>query len=70
MTYQRVLKESQKVGASKAKGLPWLAAVCWMLSHVHAINPQLVYEGARKKNLDGNAVRRLDPINLSNLMFE
>lgn len=69
MNYEHALKESKRVGASKVEGLAWLAAVCWTLSHVHAINPRLVYDGARKRGLDGDAVRKLDPVTLGDLMF-
>jgi len=70
MNYQEALKRAKKVGANKAQGLPYLALVCETLACVHAINPGLVYEGARKMNLEGDAVRKLDPVALGNLMFE
>ena len=69
MTYEQALKESKKVGASKAEGLPLLAMTVATLAHVHAINPKLVYEGAIKKGLSADQVRRLDPISLGDLMF-
>jgi hypothetical protein len=62
MSYEKALERSKKVGANKAEGLPLLAMTCKALSVVHAINPKLVYEGARKLNLDANAVRKLDAI--------
>lgn len=69
MTYEQALKRYEEVGASKAKGLALLAMTCDSLSSVHAINPRLVYDGARKLNLDARAVRKLDPIALGDLMF-
>lgn len=69
MTYHEALNESRRVGASKAKGLPYLAMVCSTLVLAHAIAPHLVYEGARKRGLDGDAVRKLDPVALGDLMF-
>lgn len=69
MTYEHALEQWKKVGASKAEGLPLLAMTCQTLSFVHAINPRLTYEGARKLNLDAKAVRKLDPIALGDLMF-
>jgi hypothetical protein len=69
MTYEKALEQMKKVGAGKAEGLPLLAMTCQALGLVHAINPRLCYDGARKMNLDAKAVRKLDPIALSNLMF-
>ena len=69
MTYEKALERWQKEGASKAEGLPLLAMTCKALSLAHAINPKLAYEGARKLNLDAEAVRKLDPIALGDLMF-
>jgi hypothetical protein len=39
------------------------------LSFVHAINPKLCYDGARRQNLDAKAVSKLGPIALGDLMF-
>jgi hypothetical protein len=69
MTYETALEKSRKVGASKAEGLPLLAMTLKALSCLHAINPKMAYKGARKMNLDANAVRKLDPNALGNLMF-
>lgn len=70
MTYQNALKAASKVGAAHAKGLPHLAQTINVLSHVHAINPQCTYDGAVKKNLTGNQVRKMNSQQLSDLMFE
>ena len=69
MTYHEALNISGKVGANKAEGLPYLAMVCCTLALAHAIVPDLVYEGAKTCGLDGNAVRKLDPVALGDLMF-
>ena len=69
MTYEKALERWKKVGASKAEGLPLLAMTCQALSLAHAINPKLAYEGARRLNLDAEAVRKLDPVALGDLMF-
>jgi hypothetical protein len=69
MTYEKALEQVKKVGAGNAEGLPLLAITCKALSLVHASNPKLAYDGARKLNLDAKAVRKLDPIALGDLMF-
>jgi hypothetical protein len=69
MTYEKALEKLKKVGAGKAEGLPLLAMTCQALGLVHAINPKLAYEGARKLDLDAKAIRKLDPIALGELMF-
>jgi hypothetical protein len=69
MTYEKAVERWKKVGARKAEGLPLLAMTCQALGLAHAINPRLAYEGARKLNLDAEAVRKLDPIALGDLMF-
>jgi hypothetical protein len=69
LTYEQSLNEAQQVGAGKCNGLALLALTCEALSHVHAVNPRLVFEGARKKGLDAKRVRRLDPVALGDLMF-
>lgn len=57
------------MGAGKCEGLAWLAATCEALSRVHAINPRLVFEGARRQGLDAERVRKLDAVSLGDLMF-
>jgi hypothetical protein len=69
VTYEQALERWKKVGAGKAEGLPLLAMTCQTLSLVHAINPKLAYDGARKLNLGAEAVRKLDPVALADLMF-
>ena len=69
MTYAEALKEANKVGASKAEGLPLLALTINTLALAHAISPRLVYEGAVRNGLSADAVRKLDPAALGDLMF-
>lgn len=49
MQYEQALKHGAKVGASRAEGDSMLALTCATLAAVHAINPRLVYDGARDK---------------------
>jgi hypothetical protein len=69
MTYEQSLKEVRQVGAGRCNGLALLALTCEALSRVHAINPRLVFEGAGKKGLNAEQVRKLDAVSLGNLMF-
>ena len=69
MTYQESLLRFRKAGASKAEGDALLAMTCEALAHVHAINPALAYEGAKKQGLTAKQVRKLDPVGLGDLMF-
>ena len=72
MQYDTALTVGAKAGASRAKGDSMLALVCSTLAAVHAINPRLVYEGAKKKHLTYKAVYKLaaeDPAALCDLMF-
>jgi hypothetical protein len=68
-TYEKALQEARRVGAGKCERLAWLAATCEALSRVHAINPRLVFEGARRQGLDAEQVRKLDAADLGDLMF-
>ena len=72
MSYDQALKLGAKVGASKAEGECLLAILCKTLAAVHAINPRLVYEGAKKTGLTYKEVAKLgadDPVALGDLMF-
>jgi hypothetical protein len=72
MRYDQALKQGAKVGASKAEVDTLLAILCQSLAAVHAINPRLVYEGARKSGLTYKDVVKLgadDPVALGDLMF-
>jgi hypothetical protein len=72
MNYDQALKHAANVGASKAGGDSQLANVCCTLAAIHAINPRLVYEGAKKQGLTYNDVLQLaaeNPAALGDLMF-
>src|SRR5205809_1693329 len=72
MSYDQALKHGAKVEASKAEGDCLLAMLCKTLAVVHAINPRLVYEGAKKQGLAYKDVAKLganDPVALGDLMF-
>lgn len=69
MSYEAALEKARQVGAGRCKGMALLAITCEALSHVHAISPRLVFEGARKKGLTAKQVRKLDPVALGDLMF-
>jgi hypothetical protein len=70
MKYQDALREVERVGASKAQGLPLLAMTLRALALAHAINPKLAFDGAVKRRLSANEVRKLGPVELGDLMFE
>ncbi len=72
MQYDQALKHSAKVGASRAVGDSMFALTCATLAAVHAINPGLVYDGAKKRGLtykDVYALAADDPVALGDLMF-
>lgn len=69
MSYDQALNEARRAGAGRCEGLALLALICEALSRVHAINPRLVFDGATKRGLDAEQVRRLDALDLGDLMF-
>jgi hypothetical protein len=69
MTYHEALQRVSKVGTSNTDGDALLAITCEVLAHVHAINPALTYEGAKKRGLTATQVQELDPVSLGDLMF-
>jgi hypothetical protein len=72
MTYEQALKKGEKAGASKAGPEEFLALLCKTLAVIHAINPALVFEGAKKQGLTAKQVTKLaadDPVGLGDLMF-
>jgi hypothetical protein len=72
MQYEQALKHGAKVGASRAVGDSMLALTCATLAAIHAVNPRLVYEGAKKNGLTYKDVYTLaadDPVALGDLMF-
>ncbi len=72
VTYEQALKKAERVGASRAGAQEFLALVCKTLASLHAVNPALVFEGAKKLKLDAKQVAKLadsDPAGLGDLMF-
>lgn len=72
MTYDQALKHAENIGANRAEGDSMLALVCCTLGSVHAINPRLVYDGAKKTGLTYKDVFKLaadNPAGLGDLMF-
>jgi len=72
MTYEQALKSGERAGASKVSTEEPLALLCMSLASIHAINPALVFEGAKKQRLTANQVVKLavdDPVALGDLMF-
>jgi hypothetical protein len=72
MTYDEALKRAERVGASQAGKLEFLAMICKSLANLHAVNPRLVFDGAKKLKLDAKQVAKLavdDPVAFGDLMF-
>lgn len=69
MDYKQALAESKRTGAAKAQGEAHLAMTCRSLSHLHAINPAMVYSGAQKRSLTGYDLLKLSGLELGDLMF-
>lgn len=73
MTYEKALKACNKNGVCQVSDECYLAALCETLCTVHrGVNPEMVYDGARKKNLSSNAVAKLAleaPTKFADLMF-
>lgn len=69
MTYQEALKESKRVGASKASGDALLADTCLVLSYAHAINPEMLFNGAKKKGYSPKTLLELPQKNMGEFAF-
>jgi hypothetical protein len=72
VTYHEALKRAERIGATKAGEQELLALICNTLASIHAINPALVYEGAKKRSLDAKQIAKLavdNPAGLGDLMF-
>lgn len=73
MTYRQALKEAKKIGVSKATGLPFLAETCKLLAVTYPVDAELIYNGAKIKNLSVKELVKLavvDPISFGDLQFE
>jgi len=69
MTYQEALKEAKRVGAARSEGLPLLAQTCQAMSYVHAVNPEMLYNGAKKKGYSAKQLIDLPQKNMSDFAF-
>lgn len=68
MTYQEALSKS-KGRAGKAEGQSLLAIAVASLARIHAINPEMVYDGAVQRGLTHGEVLKMSPMELADLMF-
>jgi len=57
--YKEALAEAERVGASRAVGDAELAQACLSLSRAHAVNPEMLYNGAKANGLSGTELARL-----------
>lgn len=72
MTYPQALKQARKVGAAHAEGDALLAQTVYAVSSLHAVNPEMIYDGAVKLGKTPKQVAELaahDCIAFGNLMF-
>lgn len=69
MTYTQALATARRIGASRVQGDGHLAQTCYVLSLVHAINPALVYDGARSRGITADVLRKMAPADIGDLMF-
>lgn len=70
MNYSEALRKAKEVGSSRACEEGLLAQICCVLASMHAINPKLTYEGAKKNRLFASDLLLLSPIELGDLQFE
>lgn len=67
VTYKQAVKTGEKAGASRAGTEEFLAMLCKSLASLHAINPALVFDGAKKRRLTAKQVAKLavdDPVGI------
>ncbi len=72
LSYKEALAEARKQGAANAQGFALLAQTVSVASIGHAVNPELVYEGAVKLGKSPKEIVRLsvdDPASFGDLMF-
>jgi hypothetical protein len=72
MTYSQALNEAKKTGVSKATELPLLAATCKVLAIAYPVNAELIYNGAKIKNLSVKELTKIaveDSVAFGNLQF-
>lgn len=69
MKYEVALDRARAVGAARANGLPLLAQTCSVLSLAHAVNPAMLYDGARKMGLSADKLVKLVAENVGEFAF-
>ena len=57
--YADALAEARRVGATCAVGDAERAQACFVLSHAHAVNPGMLYNGGAARGLSGRDLVRL-----------
>ena len=67
--YKDALAESRKVGAAHATGDAERAQACFVLSKVHAVNPETLYLGGAARGLSGQDLVRLAHNDLGEFAF-
>jgi hypothetical protein len=71
MTYEQAIAAADKQGAGRAEGVPLLAQTIATLCLLHrGVNPRMAYDGARKLGFTARDVRKLQPAEFSDLMFQ
>ena len=71
--YADALAEARKVGATRAAGDAERAQACFVLSHAHAVNPEMLYLGSAARGLSGQDLVRLahnDPGEFAFVQFD
>lgn len=71
MQCEAALAKANKIGASRAEGLPLLAMACSLIQFYAGpgASPKLVYDGARKSGVDAKALLKLTPREVGDLMW-
>lgn len=69
--YNTALREAQKIGAAKAEGPAAIASFCSLLQHrIGAVAPVLIFEGAMKRNIPYDKLRKMTDQELIDLQWE
>lgn len=59
MNYKQAIAAANKVGASKATGLPLLAITISSYALAHAIPAEMTYDAAVRQGLDAAAIHKM-----------
>lgn len=71
MTFKEALKEAGRVGAARATGLPLLALYAQVFADTNpGLNAKPIYDGAIKKKIAPENLRKLSAVEAGWLMFE